>query len=348
MSNAIIGNLLDTVPDPMVMLDKVGTIIACNLPARALLGEWVQGRNYVTALRQPALLSRIEAAYAEGVDCEARFVQTDQAGETIFRVTIRPVTRAMIGYDGVLLHFQDITHLREAEEMRRDFVANVSHELRTPLTAIMGFIETLKGPAREDIAAQDRFLGIMEDEARRMNRMIQDLLSLSRVEGQERMRPQETVNLTDVLSGVIESLRKGAEKTGTVLRIEGADAPLLVTGDSDQLTQVFLNLAENAIKYGGEGRPVLLRASEGEGTGNLKGPIARVDVIDKGEGIDPLHLPRLTERFYRIDTHRSRAMGGTGLGLAIVKHIVNRHRGRLRISSEPGQGSCFSVILPKA
>ncbi|WP_227285919.1 MULTISPECIES: ATP-binding protein [Paracoccaceae] len=346
MPYVIAGNLLETVPEPMVLLDTEGTIAGANTPARALLGDWIRGRNYVTALRQPALLSRIEAAFENGTGSEARFVQSDQAGETVFRVTIGPVTKSTVRYDGVLLHFQDITHLREAEEMRRDFVANVSHELRTPLTAILGFIETLRGPARNDAAAQERFLGIMEDEARRMNRMIQDLLSLSRVEGQERMRPQETVDLADVLSGVVASLKPGAEETGNQLRIEGEGGPLPVTGDADQLTQVFLNLTENALKYGGGGRPVILQASRAMGTGTMKGPVIRVDVIDRGDGIDPLHLPRLTERFYRVDTHRSRDMGGTGLGLAIVKHIVNRHRGRLRISSEPGQGSVFSVILP--
>ena len=347
MPDIVIGSLLEAVPEPMLLLDAAGLIRAGNAPATELLGDWIIGRNYVTALRQPALLSRIEAAYATRENGEARFVQTDQAGETVFRITIRPLSQDVTGYDDVLLHFQDITHLREAEEMRRDFVANVSHELRTPLTAILGFIETLKGPARDDPEAQERFLGIMEDEARRMNRMISDLLSLSRVEGQERMRPSETVNLSDIMASTIASLRQVAEEAGNRIEIEGAEVPVMVTGDSDQLTQVFLNLTENALKYAGADRPVVLRVSEETGTGSLKGPVVRVDVVDQGDGIDPLHLPRLTERFYRVDTHRSRAMGGTGLGLAIVKHIVNRHRGRLRISSELGQGSTFSVLLPK-
>ncbi len=347
MAEQMMQSLLASVPEPMLHLDQEGLIVQANDPATELLGGWILGRNYVTALRQPGLLSRVEAAFARAEVGEARFVQADQAGETVFRVRVTPVASQLPGLDGLLLHFHDVTHLREAEEMRRDFVANVSHELRTPLTAILGFIETLRGPARNDVEATDRFFSIMEDEARRMNRMVSDLLSLSRVEGQERMRPSDEVDLADVLNGAVASLRHQADEGKNTLEVLGVDQPLLLTGDEDQLTQVFLNLTENALKYGGAGRPVTLKASEEEGTGSMKGPVLRVDVIDQGDGIDPLHLPRLTERFYRVDTHRSRAMGGTGLGLAIVKHIVNRHRGRLRIMSEPGLGSTFSVVLPK-
>ncbi|MBC6438070.1 MAG: PAS domain-containing protein [Rhodobacteraceae bacterium] len=347
MPAPMITHLLGAVPAPMLLLDAEGRIAAANPLATSLLGAWILRRNYVTVLRQPALLGRIEAAFARAEASEARFTQADQHGERVFRVTIRPTRQPTMGCDGVMLHFHDITHLREAEEMRRDFVANVSHELRTPLTAILGFIETLRGPARDDPAASDRFLTLMEDEARRMNRLVSDLLSLSRVEGQERMRPPGRVDASDILAGVVASLRHMAREAGSQLVLEGAEQPHFVTGDADQLRQVFLNLAENALKYGGAGHPVTLRIAEEQETGSLKGPVLRVDVSDRGDGIEPLHLPRLTERFYRIDTHRSRAMGGTGLGLAIVKHIVNRHRGRLRISSTPGQGSTFSVFLPK-
>jgi len=301
----------------------------------------------------------VEAVQAGAPATEARMQIADQTGETQYRVRITPVGEERIPGGGhpLLLHFSDITHLREAEEMRRDFVANVSHELRTPLTAVLGFIETLRGPAREDTAARERFLGIMEGEARRMNRLVSDLLSLSRVESQERQRPSGEVDLKAVLEGVIAALRPSAEDQDCTLELHTtpADPALLLgsagegfkmRGDRDQLMQVFLNLTENALKYGGTGKPVTLRLGWQEGTGNLKGPVLRAEVVDRGDGIDPLHLPRLTERFYRIDTHRSRAMGGTGLGLAIVKHIVNRHRGRLRIESAPGTGSTFTVILP--
>lgn len=359
MTETLLSDVMNAVPDPMLHLSGSGQIVAANAAARGLLGDWIEGRSYATVLRQPGLLGRIEAVQAGDPATEARMQITDQTGETQYLVRITPVAqdRPRTGLWPLLLHFTDITHLREAEEMRRDFVANVSHELRTPLTAVLGFIETLRGPAKEDAAARDRFLGIMEAEARRMNRLVSDLLSLSRVESQERQRPSTEVDLKAVLDSVIAALKPAAEDQGSnlALELEPAGPDLLmgaagqgfrIKGDRDQLMQVFLNLTENALKYGGAGRPVTLRLGWQDGTGTLKGPVLRADVIDRGDGIDPLHLPRLTERFYRVDTHRSRAMGGTGLGLAIVKHIVNRHRGRLRIDSVQGQGSTFTVLFP--
>jgi len=338
---------LNAVPDPMMFIGSGGTIDLTNPGAETLFGRWIGGRSYVTALRQPALLGQIETVFRSGTPAETRYIKTDQTGETLFRVMISPVSAQDAGQSGVLLHFTDITHLREAEEMRRDFVANVSHELRSPLTAVLGFIETLRGPARDDATARDRFLSIMEEQALRMNRLVGDLLSLSRVESEEKVRPSDDVDLTDVMNSVMASLRPQAEEQGSPLELEVEPGDYVIRGDRDQLTQVFTNLAENALKYGGEGRPVTMTLSTGEGRGSLRGPVVRAEVIDRGEGIDPLHLPRLTERFYRVDSHRSREMGGTGLGLAIVKHIVNRHRGRLRIVSENGVGSTFSVVLPK-
>jgi two-component system, OmpR family, phosphate regulon sensor histidine kinase PhoR len=367
----MVGNQLNTVieavPEPMLHLDASGLIVASNAAARSLLGDWIQSRSYAAVLRQPALLGRIETVQADGAPGEARFELADSAGSTQFRVRITALrglseTPTELRRDTtrfpLLLHFTDITHLREAEEMRRDFVANVSHELRTPLTAVLGFIETLRGPARNDEAARDRFLSIMEDEARRMNRLVSDLLSLSRVEAAERMRPSEVVDLRAVLGATLAAMRPAAELTGNTIVIateavedvsgQGEASRNLILGDRDQLMQVFLNLTENALKYGGPDRPVELTLSREDGSGSMKGKVIRVDVTDHGDGIDPQHVPRLTERFYRVDTHRSRAMGGTGLGLAIVKHIVNRHRGRLRITSEKGRGSTFSVLFPEA
>jgi two-component system phosphate regulon sensor histidine kinase PhoR len=359
MAEAQLIDVMNAVPEPMLHLAANGQVLSANAAARALLGNWIEGRSCATVLRQPALLNRVEAVQAGAPAGEARMQITDQTGETQYLVRITPMGErdARAGGYALILHFTDITHLREAEEMRRDFVANVSHELRTPLTAVLGFIETLRGPAKDDTAARDRFLGIMEGEARRMNRLVSDLLSLSRVESQERQRPSGEVDLKAVLEGVIAAMKPTAEDQGSQLELvlEPADPMLLMgsagdgyrlKGDRDQLMQVFLNLTENALKYGGAGRPVTLRLGWQEGSGNLKGPVLRAEVIDRGDGIDPLHLPRLTERFYRVDTHRSRAMGGTGLGLAIVKHIVNRHRGRLRIESVQGKGSTFSVLFP--
>lgn len=344
MTSSPISNLLAAVPSPMLQLDQNRQIAAANRAAMELFGDWIIGRD-MAMLRQPALLALLEASFASGSGGEAKFVDAGQAGQTVFRVHV--TIHEDLGGQGALLYFSDVTHLREAEEMRRDFVANVSHELRTPLTAILGFIETLRGPAKEDPVAQDRFLGIMDDEARRMNRIVSDLLSLSRVEGQERIKPDTLVALDEILAATVAALRPMAEEVGNQVVVHGTETPVKVRGDSDQLMQVFMNLIENALKYGGSEQPVMVRVTETVGTGSLKGPIVLVEVQDFGDGIDDVHLPRLTERFYRIDTHRSREMGGTGLGLAIVKHIVNRHRGRLKIKSQFGEGSIFQVVLPK-
>ena len=349
MADPMLDAILNAVPDPMLHINADGVIMGANPAARASLGDWIIGRSYAAALRQPALLARIDDVLSGADSADARYERSEQAGVTEYkvRITALPVERTR----AILLHFTDITHLREAEEIRRDFVANVSHELRTPLTAMMGFIETLRGPARNDPAAQARFLTIMETEGHRMNRLVSDLLSLSRVESEERMRPSDALNLEDVLRATLASLRPRAEDTGNDLVLEidaSAEGRMGLIGERDQLMQVFLNLTENAIKYGGPQKPVTLRVSRAEGRGLMRGEVLQVDIIDRGEGIDSQHLPRLTERFYRVDTHRSREMGGTGLGLAIVKHIVNRHRGRLKITSEKGVGSTFSVLLPAA
>lgn len=344
MTRDPIHSVIDAVPDPMLLIGADGTIDHANPGAIALWGGWIIGRSHGAALRQPALLSQIEAVQRGQPSAETRIERSEQSGITQYKVRISTV--ASPEARTLLLHFTDITHLREAEEMRRDFVANVSHELRTPLTSVIGFIETLRGPARNDPAAQDRFLGIMEEEARRMNRLISDLLSLSKVEAAERMRPNAQIDLVVLLGSVIAALKPRANEAGNTLELMHEETPALMLGDRDQLMQVFLNLAENALKYGGPDKPVTLRLTQGQGSGIIKGPVVTVDVIDRGAGIPSLHLPRLTERFYRVDAGRSRDMGGTGLGLAIVKHIVNRHRGRLKITSIEGQGSIFSVQFP--
>ena len=349
MTDPMIEALLGAVPDPMILIGEDGMVAHANPPALALLGKWIMGRSHAVVLRHPGLLARIEAVLNGAEAADARYERSEQSGlvEYKVRITASDVAQGRV----LVLHFTDISHLREAEDIRRDFVANVSHELRTPLTAVMGFIETLRGPARNDPAAQDRFLTIMEDEARRMNRLVSDLLSLSRVESAARMRPNDRLDLVELVRSSVAALRPQAEEAGNTLVVEvapDAQDQTHVQGDRDQLMQVILNLTENAMKYGGPNKPVTVQVSRGEGRGHLRGPLLRVDIIDQGDGIDSLHLPRLTERFYRIDTHRSREMGGTGLGLAIVKHIVNRHRGRLKISSELGKGSTFSVQLPAA
>lgn len=244
------------------------------------------------------------------------------------------------------MSFEDITPMEQAGQMRRDFVANVSHELRTPLTALLGFIETLQGPARNDVKAQERFLGIMGAEAERMNRLVSDLLSLSRVEADERVRPIDPVNLSTILQQTRHSLAQLAEDAGIEMSLHLSENSVTVPGDSDQLRQVLTNLVENAIKYSGRGTCVRITLGTPAYENRLRGQGVRIEVSDNGPGIDAVHLPRLTERFYRVDSHRSRELGGTGLGLAIVKHIVNRHRGRLQVESQQGKGTMFTVILP--
>jgi two-component system, OmpR family, phosphate regulon sensor histidine kinase PhoR len=243
----------------------------------------------------------------------------------------------------VLMTFHDLTPLRRVEEMRADFVANASHELRTPLAALSGFIETLQGSARDDAKARERFLVIMQEQARRMARLIDDLLSLSRIELNAHRRPDSSVDLAPIVRQVVDGLQTLARDRGVSVQVNGASV-LTVPGDRDELVRVFENLVENALKYGAAGKRVDISLTEGKSPEGE--PEALVGVRDYGPGIAPEHLPRLTERFYRVDVTESRAQGGTGLGLALVKHILNRHRGRLLIESVPGAGAMFTVRLP--
>jgi len=334
--------VISALPTPVVLIARNERILSVNPPARRLLGAAVEGRHYITALRQPLLLDAVERMLKTRDPQSARYITTDDSGiEISYAVSISSIK------DAIVLHFEDVTHLETAGQMRRDFVANVSHELRTPLTALLGFIETmLHGPARTDAAARERFLGIMEAEAGRMNRLVGDLMSLNRVEAEERMRPKSSVNMTDLVKSVIHGLTPLAEEASVQIEARLPDRDVQVPGDEDQLRQVLTNLVENAIKYGREGERVIVALLGPAFHPRLRAEAVEIAVRDYGAGIDPVHIPRLTERFYRVDTHRSREQGGTGLGLAIVKHIINRHRGRLQIESELGNGSRFSVLLP--
>ncbi|MFC2967451.1 sensor histidine kinase [Acidimangrovimonas pyrenivorans] len=351
MNSDLLKSLLAGVPLPLVLIARDERIMAANAAARAIYGAGIEGRHYITVMRQPVLLDAIEGTMRHRQPSQARLSVSGAGGrETTWKVLAAPVSGE--GADGVLVSFEDTTDLEQAGQMRRDFVANVSHELRTPLTALLGFIETLKGAARDDNAARDRFLGIMEREAGRMNRLVSDLLSLSRVEAEERVRPVERIDILALLGASVAALRPMAAEAGVTIEMTGEaadpEATILVQADPDQMTQVFNNLIENAVKYGGAGKQVTVDVSRQARDASLRAPAVRIDVIDRGEGIDAIHIPRLTERFYRVDSHRSREKGGTGLGLAIVKHIVNRHRGRFRIESEKGEGSKFSVLLPES
>lgn len=336
--------LIKALPFPAVLIAPSERIEGANLPAAALFGHDGTGRHYITVLRQPATLDAVEATLRDGLPREARYLGSEGGRDTTWRTTVREVPGN--GRRRVLVTFEDMTAVEEAGQIRRDFVANVSHELRTPLTALLGFVETLRGPARDDAAARDRFLAILEREASRMARLVDDLLSLSRVEAEERRRPTERVNLRGLASSVAATLEPLADQSGTNIRLDLPEAAVEVPGDPGQLRQVLTNLVENAIKYSARGGPVEIALSEPADEPGLRRRGVRLSVSDHGPGIAAHHIPRLTERFYRVDAHRSREVGGTGLGLAIVKHIVNRHRGRLRIESELGKGSRFTIVLP--
>ncbi|AVW91004.1 ATP-binding protein [Celeribacter baekdonensis] len=340
----VVTEMARAMPLPVVVIGRDERVLAANTLAATLFSDAMVGRHYITVLRQPMLLDAIENVLRLSEPAEAVYRVTESQRDLVYDVFVRPV---MVGdFACVTVAFEDKTEVQEAGHMRRDFVANVSHELRTPLTAVLGFIETLLGPAADDTAARTRFLEIMDREAKRMNRIVGDLLSLSRVEAERRVRPTDRVDISALLRSVSMSLQPVARARDVTLTLEGAEGVEEVPGDFDQLTQVFTNLIENAIKYGGAGKEVQICLTSHAVEPTMRSQAVRVDVSDQGDGIASQHIPRLTERFYRVDSHRSREMGGTGLGLAIVKHILNRHRGRLRIESHTGQGSCFSVILP--
>ena len=333
---------VDALPLPAVIVGSSEKLEVANTPAVELLGRGVVGRHYISSFRQPVLLDAIEQVLRDQTPRTARYLTTEARRDKTFLVHIAPVGKL----DGILISFEDQTAMEEAGTMRRDFVANVSHELRTPLTALIGFIETLRGAAKNDPAAQARFLEIMDREASRMNRLVEDLMSLNRVEATERIRPSEDVDFAAIVRSVIHALAPLAQERQITISQFGIEDEVHLPGDADQISQVVTNLVENALKYAGTGKQIHVKMECEENHPMIRGAAAILSVKDNGEGFDPTLIPRLTERFFRIDGHRSRELGGTGLGLAIVKHIVNRHRGRLRIESAPGQGSVFTVILP--
>jgi two-component system, OmpR family, phosphate regulon sensor histidine kinase PhoR len=347
VGDPLIEAVLAGLPDPVVALDRRGDVVALNARAIAVAPALRPGEPVSLGLRVPQVLEAIRRARASGTAQRVEFserVPLDRWYEVIVTPISSPGVAANPGL--VLLAFHDLTPLRRVEEMRADFVANASHELRTPLAALSGFIDTLRGSAREDPAARERFLPIMQAQADRMARLIDDLLSLSRIELNAHLRPDKQVDVGAIVRQVADSLQTLARDRNVEVKTIGSSAPLLVPGDRDELIRVFENLVENALKYAASGKRVDIVLSVGEGPDGKRE--ARIAVRDRGPGIAPEHLPRLTERFYRVDVSESRAQGGTGLGLALVKHILNRHGGRLTIESAPGRGATFTVHLPIA
>jgi two-component system phosphate regulon sensor histidine kinase PhoR len=342
--------LLDAVvsgmPDPVVVLDQDGRVIAFNPQAAVLAPALRRGEPASIALRMPELVEAIRAANLTGkaqrIEFSARL--PSPRWSEAFVAPIALSSGHGPGRAGVVvITVHDLTPIRRADDMRADFVANVSHELRTPLAAITGFIDTLQGPARDDPNARARFLGIMQTQAWRMARLIDDLLSLSRIEQRAHMRPETPVDLVGIVRQVADGLQTLAQDRDMKVEITAPSTPLVVLGDRDELTRLFENLIENGLKYGASGKRIDIACAAVNPPGG-KGE-AVVSVRDYGPGISAEHLPRLTERFYRVDVGESRAQGGTGLGLALVKHILNRHQGRLTIDSKEGEGATFTVRL---
>lgn len=331
--------LFDMLPDPVFVLDEKRRISHCNNAAKSFFDLQDMQGDLTSYLRHPSLIKAVDAALAGKGDGQP--VEFALAGKVARQLVAYVVN--LHGEGGqelqVIISLHDVTAAKKTEQMRVDFVANASHELRTPLAILIGAIETLKGPAAGDMKAQPRFLDMMHAQSQRMSQLIDDLLSLSHIEMNEHSRPSETVNLSELLQAVAEMIGSKASSLDKSLDLQLGDTPLFAVGDKDQLFQIFTNLVDNALKYGREESPVVIRLTE-------SGRKTSISVIDQGEGIASEHLPRLTERFYRIDSDRSRKMGGTGLGLAIVKHIVSRHRGDLLIDSEVGKGSVFTINLP--
>jgi two-component system phosphate regulon sensor histidine kinase PhoR len=305
---------------------------------QALVPGLSTGKPLALVLRDPDLNDAIDEVAREGGHRTVELVERVPLERT-FRIRI-----AALGEDGqrraTLLTFHDLSELRVIERMRVDFVANASHELRTPLASLLGFVETLQGPARNDERARERFLRIMREQGLRMARLVDDLLSLSRIEQRAHLAPDTPVDLAGIAHEIVDSLTLVAREREVTLTLAIPQEAVRVPGDRDELLRLMENLVENAIKYGRPGGEVAITVETREAE-------ASVCVRDDGPGIAPEHLPRLTERFYRIDTAVSRETGGTGLGLAIVKHIVLRHRGRLTIESKPGEGATFRAILPR-
>jgi len=332
--------ILEAIVDPLLLLDAGGRIVFANRASELLIRPGAAGKHLSAVLRTPELLEAIDRVQSGG-EAETAAFTLPVPVERHFEAYITRSSQSLL-----LICFRDVSDIRRTEQLRADFIANASHELRTPLASLTGFIDTLRGHARDDPEARELFLKIMSTEASRMRRLIDDLLSLTKIELNEHNPPAGSVDLVSVVRDAASALQVLAETDGMKIDIAEHE-PLRVIGERDELSQVFQNLIHNAIKYGRQGSRVQIRfgQTDSPSNGSSAGQIF-VAIQDEGEGIPRESIPRLTERFYRVDVKRSRERGGTGLGLAIVKHILNRHRGRLEIHSTPGIGSTFTVWLP--
>jgi two-component system phosphate regulon sensor histidine kinase PhoR len=344
------AEILDHLPNPVVMVNRHRVVTGFNRAAKGLFHNLETGRDLTRFIRDPILLDAFDDVASERQTMKhAEFVLAADAHRHFDVLTAR--LPAAAGDRNFVLTFSDLTELRKLEQMRADFATDAGHELRTPLSVLLGFIETLEGPAKDDPDALKQFLPVMRDQAQRMQHLIEDLLSLARIELNEHTPPSEDCDVGKIIGKVAKSLAMKAEAKGMNIRVTSTLDNTEMVGEEKELTQVFVNLVENAIKYGHANTDVEVSISLAQ---NPPGALARfrhdrimaIAIRDHSDGIAREHLPRLTERFYRVDTARSRAVGGTGLGLAIVKHLVQRHRGTMQIESKQGVGSVFTVYLP--
>jgi two-component system phosphate regulon sensor histidine kinase PhoR len=337
-------SLIGGMPGAAIILDRNGNVIVFNAAASAIAPSLRRGEPALIALRMPELVDAIRRASKGHESQRVEFFERVPL-DRWFEVFICPVNLGPTGKSEILLlSFHDLTRLRRVEEMRADFVANASHELRTPLAALLGFIETLQGSAKDDPQARAKFLGIMQGQATRMARLIDDLLSLSRIELNAHLQPSTPMDLRPVVRQVVDGLQMLARDRSVDIVVDAPSDKLVVHGDKDEIIRVVENLVENALKYGAAGKRIDITLKRDQTRAGA--PEACVEVRDYGPGIAPEHLPRLTERFYRVDVADSRAQGGTGLGLALAKHVLNRHGGKLTIESSLGTGATFIMHLP--
>jgi two-component system phosphate regulon sensor histidine kinase PhoR len=342
----LIEQLISGLPHASIMLDHDGRVIAFNSAAASIAPALRRGEPALVALRAPDLVEAIRRAAVRSEPQRVEFYER-VPHDRWFEVFVIPVRLAGVDVaaaDILVMTINDLTPLRRVEEMRAEYVANASHELRTPLDALLGFVETLQGHANDDVAAREKFLAIMQAQAKRLARLIDDLLSLSRIELNEHLRPSTPVDLVPLVRPVVDGLQMLARDRGVEIKVTVPDVPAMVLGERDELIRALENLVENALKYGAAGKRVEVALVRGQTRDDA--PEAQLSVRDYGPGIAPEHLPRLTERFYRVDVTDSRAQGGTGLGLALVKHVLSRHGGRLSIESTKGAGATFTMHVP--
>lgn len=334
----------DTLVDPCLVVNERAVIAYCNPAARAQFPRAKSGDPLAFTLRNPELVEAIDRALETG-EAQRSELHISGPNDTWYRVSTVPYRpQASEGRVYLVITLYDLTEQKRTDRMRGDFIANASHELRTPLTSLMGFIDTLQGPAAKDEVARGRFLGIMRGQAERMSGLIDDLLSLSRIELRQHVKPTTEVNLNLLLREVAETLEARLSETGIALKLDLPEQTISITGDRQELFEVIENLADNAIKYGGDAGRVEIALTPGA---SRTGAHHAITVTDFGPGIAEEHVPRLTERFYRVDAESSRKKKGTGLGLAIVKHIVQRHQGQMSIRSKLGEGTRVEILLPR-